>query len=270
MNPFMEPSMTFDLKDRRALVCGASQGIGRACAFELSRRGAAVTVVARDEEALQKVAGELDRSANQTHGRLVADFSEPASVDAGVRGLIDRVGPFSILINNTGGPPSGSILDATPDDFIAAISRHVACFQLLSQALLPGMKQTKYGRIVNIISTSVISPIKGLGVSNTTRAAVANWAKSWADEVAPFGITVNNVLPGFTNTDRLTSLLRKRAANTGVPLVEIERQSKAAIPMGRFADPAEIAAVVGFLASPAASYVTGVNLPVDGGRLATQ
>lgn len=258
------------LKDRRAIVCGSTQGIGRACAAELARLGATVTLVARNEDRLRAVCAELDTAAGQSHDWVCADFSEPASLADSVTRHIEKTGPIQILVNNTGGPPSGPIVDATPEQFVSGFSNHVLCNQLLVQTLLPGMREESYGRIINIISTSVLQPIQGLGVSNTTRGAVANWGRSMAGELAPFGITVNNVLPGFTSTDRLRSLLQKKADRTGTTLESVEQASRKSIPMGRFADVSEIAAVVGFLASPAASYVSGVNLPVDGGRTAVQ
>jgi len=173
-------------------------------------------------------------------------------------------------VNNTGGPPHGALLEAEPEQFLKAISDHVVCNQLMVRTVLPGMKAAGYGRIVNIISTSVIAPIKGLGVSNTTRGAVAQWARTLAGELAPLGITVNNVLPGYTATARLKTLFEAKAAKAAKSVQEIEKMTVDAIPMGRLADPSEIGTVVAFLASPAASYVTGVNLPVDGGRTAVQ
>lgn len=262
--------MAGTLAGKNALVGGASQGIGRACAIELARLGAAVTIMARDEKALAEVVAMLDVSAGQKHKFLAVDFSDPNALREQVSKHIQVNGPVQILVNNTGGPPHGALLDATPDQFLKAISDHVVCNQLLVQAVLPGMKTAGYGRIVNIISTSVVAPIKGLGVSNTTRGAVAQWARTLAGELAPLGITVNNVLPGYTATARLRTLFDAKAAKAGKTADEIERQTVDAIPMGRLADPAEIGAVVAFLASPAASYVTGVNLPVDGGRTAVQ
>lgn len=262
--------MVTTLGEKRALVCGASQGIGRACAHAVARLGASVTVIARDEEALRRVTSELDASCGQRHDLLVADFTSPDQLQEKVQEHLGKVGPIHVLVNNTGGPAAGPLLEASADDLIAGLSKHVLAFQLLVRSVVPGMKAESYGRIINIISTSVVAPIQGLGVSNTTRGAVANWGRTLAGELGPFGITVNNVLPGFTATDRLRSLLQRKADKSGVSLEEIEANSKGVIPLGRFARPEEIGAVVGFLASPAASYVNGVNLPVDGGRTAVQ
>jgi len=262
--------MDFTLHGRNALVCGASQGIGRACALELAEQGANVTALARDESALKSLVGELMTKGDQRHGFIAADFTKPKELVDKVADYASRIGTIHILVNNTGGPPSGPLLDATTDDLLSGLSNHVLCFQRLVQVAVPAMKEAKFGRIINIISTSVLMPIRGLGVSNTTRGAVANWGRTLAGELAPFGITVNNVLPGFTGTDRLTSLLTKKAGKLGKSLQQVEEDSKSTIPAGRFADPHEIGAVVAFLASPAASYVNGVNLPVDGGRTAVQ
>lgn len=257
-----------DLTGKRALVCGSTQGIGRACAELFARLGAEVTLLAHDAAALDDVAARLDASFKQRHRTLVADFIAPARLREIAAAYVDEHGPIEILLNNTGGPPPGPILDAPIEAFAAALAMHVQCNQVLVQTLVPGMKQRGYGRIVNIVSTSVREPIPGLGVSNTTRAAVAAWAKTLSRELAPFGITVNNVLPGFTETERLRSLIQSRAQREGVPPEQIEKSMIASTPMGRFARPEEIAAGAAFLASPAASYVTGVSLAVDGGRIA--
>ncbi len=256
------------LANRRALVGGASQGIGRACAIELAKQGANVTLVARSEANLKQVLGELP--GDGPHRWIAADFSEPDELREKVSSHVAEFGAFAILVNNTGGPPHGAIVDATPDQFLGAISKHIVCNQHLVQALLPGMKEAKYGRIINIISTSVIMPIRGLGVSNTTRGAVANWGRTMAGELAPFGITVNNVLPGFTDTARLTSLFAAKAERLGISPEQVRANVVSSIPMERMGDPSEIAAVVAFLASPGASYLSGVNLPVDGARTAIQ
>lgn len=259
-----------DLRDRRAIVCGSTKGIGRASAAELAQRGATVLLLARDAAALKQVCSELPAPAGQVHESLVADFAQPAAVATAAAGAVERGGPVHVLVNNTGGPPSGPIAAATPEAFLQAFSAHVIANQLLVQAVLAGMKDAGFGRIINIISTSVLTPIRGLGVSNTIRAAVANWARTLAGEVAPHGITVNNVLPGYTDTDRLASLFARRAEASGTSAAEIREDIISTIPAGRLARAEEIAAVVGFLASPAASYVNGVNLPVDGGRTAGQ
>lgn len=258
------------LRGRRALVCGASQGIGKACALELARLGAEVTVVARDAVALETVVQQMKASSAANHRAWPADFSDPDGVRAKAEEHVRRTGAVQILVNNTGGPPHGALTDATAEQFVRAFANHVVCNQLLVQTVLPGMKASGYGRIVNILSTSVVAPIKGLGVSNTTRGAVAQWGRTLAGELAPFGITVNNVLPGYTATARLQSLFSAKAEKVGKTSADIERATVELIPMGRLAAPEEIAAVVGFLASPGASYLTGVNLPVDGGRTAVQ
>lgn len=247
----------------RAIVCGSTRGIGRACAVELARRGAGVALLARDERALDEVRRSLPGSG---HAALAADFADPASVRAAAEGHVAAEGAVHILVNNTGGPPPGPIADAEPEAFLAAFSSHLICNHLLVRAVLTGMKDAGYGRVINVISTSVKQPIAGLGVSNTIRAAVASWSKTLAGEVAPFGITVNNVLPGYTRTGRLESLIAGRAAAAGTTVDAIARGLIADIPAGRFGEPEEVAAVAGFLASRAASYVTGVSIAVDGGR----
>jgi 3-oxoacyl-[acyl-carrier protein] reductase len=258
------------LDGKRALVCGGSQGIGRACANELANLGAAVTIVARNEASLREAASALPSPGGAKHGILVADFADPPAVQAAVGDSVARGGPVHVLLNNTGGPPSGPILEAQPEAFLDAISRHVICNQLLAQTVIPGMKDSKYGRIINIISTSVLLPIKGLGVSNTTRGAVNNWARTLAGELAPFGITVNSVLPGYTDTARLSLLFEKMAASQGITPQAAKEQVVSSIPMQRLGRAEEIAAAVGFLATPAASYINGISLPVDGGRTAGQ
>ncbi len=251
----------------RALVCGATQGIGHAVAMALAERGASVTLFARDEERLRMVRDKLPASNGQGHGFLVADFGDPGAVEHAVRGAIDADRPFHILVNNTGGPPGGAIIDAAPDAFLEAFRAHVLNNQNLVRLLLPGFKTEQYGRVINIISTSVKAPIPGLGVSNTIRGAVASWAKTLATELGPYGVTVNNVLPGFTDTARLTQLFTSKAEKQGKTLEQVRDEAVASIPAGRLGRAEEIAAAVAFLASPEAGYINGINLPVDGGRL---
>ncbi len=259
------------LRGKAALVCGASRGIGRACAREFARLGARVTLVAREEESLAKTLGELPAEggpdgAPPLHDYLAADFDDPSALGATVSRYLEQGSAFHILLNNAGGPPGGPILEAEPPAFLKAFTHHLICNQVLTRLLVPGMKEAGYGRIVNIVSTSIRQPIRGLGVSNTVRAAVASWAKTLSTDLAPFGITVNNVLPGATRTDRLLQIIRDRARAAGKSEQEVEEEMKREIPAGRFGDPEEIAAAAGFLALPIAGYITGISLAVDGGR----
>jgi 3-oxoacyl-[acyl-carrier protein] reductase len=257
--------MDLNLSAKRAIVCGSTKGIGKAIALELAQMGASVTLVARNEQALDATMRELPSSDDQRHEYLVADFSRPDEL----RAVIDSYVPdhdVHILVNNTGGPPGGQAIDAEVEEFIKAFSAHLVCNQILTQAVVPGMKKAGFGRIINIISTSVKMPIRGLGVSNTIRGAVANWAKTLSLELGPFGITVNNVLPGATMTDRLLELNRLKAEKTGKPFDTVMEEMKKEIPAGRLAQAHEVAAAAAFLASPAAGYINGINVPVDGGR----
>ncbi len=255
------------LQGKRALVCGSTQGIGRAIALHFADLGADVVLLARDPIALERVVSQLSTEIGQRHAFLVADYSYPDALKQTLaEGLCDAQ-PLHILVNNTGGPPGGIIQDADEDAFLEAFSKHIICNQILAQSLIPSMKQAGFGRIINIISTSVRQPIPGLGVSNTVRGAVASWAKTLAGELAPFGITVNNILPGATETARLASIIDSHAEKLKQSAEQVAEDMKKTIPMGRFAEPIEIAHAAGFLASDWAAYVTGVNLPVDGGRL---
>lgn len=260
--------MNLDLKNKRAIVCGSTQGIGKAVAMELALLGANVTLVARNEQSLKQVKNELPVTGSQLHSYLCADFSEPQKLKELVENFIQRTGPVNILVNNTGGPPAGPIINAKTEEFLSAINNHLICNHILVQACVEGMKNSGYGRIINIISTSVKAPLPNLGVSNTVRAAVGNWAKTMANELGKFGITVNNVLPGATATQRLSSIIENKANKISVSNDEVKKEMLHEIPMGRFADASEVANAVAFLASPAAAYVNGINLPVDGGRTA--
>lgn len=252
-----------DLKGRRALVCGASKGIGRATAEVFAELGADLVLLAREEGALLDLKKSLPRS--ERHMTLSLDVSDLERLGRAVSELTKNQ-PIEILICNTGGPKSGPIIDASVDEFDKAFRMHVLANHTLVQKLVPAMKQSGYGRIINIISTSVKTPLPNLGVSNTIRAAVASWAKTLAMELGPFGITVNNVLPGYTSTDRLMQLAKAAADKQGASVDQIETAWRATIPLGRFGDPKETARSIAFLASPWASYVSGINLPVDGGR----
>lgn len=258
--------MDLDLTGRHALVCGGSEGIGRATAHELALLGADVTVLARREEALRGAVDALPTRASQQHGWLVADVSKLQALDAQVRGLVNAK-PVQILVNNTGGPPGGPANTATLDAFRDAFERHLLANQTLLQAVLPGMQGASWGRIVNVVSTSVREPIANLGVSNTVRGAVAAWAKTLSRELAAQGITVNNVLPGYTRTARLAQILTDRSRASGQSEDSVAASMQASVPTGRFAEAAEVAAAVAFLCSPAAAYINGVSLAVDGGRM---
>lgn len=257
--------MDLNLNGKTAFVCGSTQGIGKASALELASLGANVVLLSRTVEKLKKVLAELPTPSDQVHGYIAADFSRPAQLR---QALADwkGTGPVHILVNNTGGPPGGPAYSADVEDFRAAFNQHLVCNQILVQFVLKGMQEAGYGRIINVISTSVKQPLDGLGVSNTIRGAVANWAKTLANELGPFGITVNNVLPGATETERLGSIIASKAAKSGKTETEVTQAMQGAVPAKRFAKPAEIAYAIAFLASPSASYINGINLPVDGGR----
>jgi 3-oxoacyl-[acyl-carrier protein] reductase len=261
--------MNLDLKNKRAIVCGSTQGIGKAVALELALLGANVTLIARNEQALKQSKSELSNNGSQLHSYICADFSEPQKLKELVEQFIQRSGFVNILVNNTGGPPAGPIVNAKVDEFISAFNNHLICNHVLTQACIEGMKQSGYGRVINVISTSVKQALPNLGVSNTIRAAVGNWAKTMANELGKFGITVNNVLPGATATQRLSNIIENKALKTNTNNDEVKKEMLHEIPLGRFAEATEVASAVAFLASPAAAYINGINLPVDGGRTAS-
>jgi 3-oxoacyl-[acyl-carrier protein] reductase len=257
--------MNLSLEGKNAVICGSTQGIGLAIAEELALLGANCTLIARNEQGLQDAIHSLDISLRQQHEYRVADFSDPGSVKKAIEAHV-KSRSVHILVNNSGGPPAGPVIEASEQEFLDTFSQHLVCNHILAKAVVPSMKKEGYGRIINIISTSVKIPLKNLGVSNTVRGAVASWAKSMANELGQFNITVNNVLPGFTATNRLTTLVEQLAkrGNTVVELVEKNMMEE--VPMKRFAAASEVAAMAAFLASPAASYVNGTSIPVDGGR----
>lgn len=258
--------MTINLQGKRAFVSGATKGIGKAIAIQLAKSGASVTICARNENDLKHTINELAQSSHQEHSYLCADFSLPEQLKQSLEVYNKNFPVVHIVVNNTGGPPPGSILTAQPQEFLNAFQMHLICNHIIVQNFLQGMIQSQYGRIINIISTSVKQPLPNLGVSNTVRAAVANWAKTLANELGVYGITVNNILPGATQTQRLEQIIQQKAVQTGKTWSEVEQSIKEEIPMKRLGQPEDIAYLAAFLASPYAAYITGVNIPVDGGR----
>lgn len=258
--------MDLNLNGKHALVCGASDGIGRATAHELALLGADVTVLARRADALQAVVDGLPRTGTQRHDAIVADMSDTVGLRAAVERLVAHH-PVQILVNNTAGPAGGPVHSAIEAAFLDTFRKHLLANQTLVQATLPGMNAAHWGRIVNVISTSVREPIPNLGVSNTIRGAVAGWAKTLSREVAANGVTVNNVLPGYTETARLAQILQDRAQAGGQSEDTVAAGMRQSVPAGRFAQPEEVAAAIAFLCSPAAAYINGVSLAVDGGRM---
>lgn len=250
------------LTGKRAIVCGASRGIGVACARSLAERGCSVVMLARNYDAMEKVKVDLPGC---DHEILAVDLCDLDSLKKAVAGLVERR-PVNILINNSGGPKAGPLLEANDAVFLEGLQNHILASQSLVNLCLEGMKHDKYGRIVQIISTSVKAPIANLGVSNTIRGAVASWSKSLSNELGQYGITVNNVLPGYTDTERLQELIKAASSRQGVSEDKIIELWKAKVPLGRFAEAREVGNAVAFLASPGAAYITGINLPVDGGR----
>jgi len=255
--------MNLNLEGKTALVCGASKGIGLAVAQVLSSLNASVCLMARNKDSLTEALKTLKPG---NHSYVVADAEHPEDFSENLSNLLNHYKSFNILVNNSGGPAPGPAYLASTESFEKAFKQHLIANQVLTQLLLPGMKETGYGRIINIISTSVKQPLQGLGVSNTIRGAVASWSKTLASELAPFGITVNNVLPGATSTERLSAIIENKASKTGKSLEIITDEMLSEIPAKRFAQPEEIAAAVAFLASTQAAYINGINLPVDGGR----
>jgi 3-oxoacyl-[acyl-carrier protein] reductase len=257
--------MNLDLTGKKAVVCGSTQGIGFAAAKELASLGATVYLMARNADKLKEACAALPAPASQQHGIIVADFAHTSEVETAIQQFAAQH-DVHILINNTGGPNPGPAIDADIEAFRIAFNAHLINNQILAKALVPGMKKNGYGRIINVISTSVKQPLPNLGVSNTIRGAVANWAKTLAMELGAFNITVNNVLPGATETGRLEQIIGNKANKMGVDANEVKHEMENEVPMKRLGKPEEIAAAIAFLASPAASYINGINVPVDGGR----
>ncbi|MBT8303662.1 MAG: SDR family oxidoreductase [Bacteroidia bacterium] len=256
--------MNLKLNNRYALVCGSTAGIGKATAMALAAEGVQVTLIARNEDKLKSALQELPQQ--RAHDYIVADFSDPSALQSKVSNYISDHHGFHILVNNTGGPAGGPVFSAEISAFESAFTQHLKCNHVLAQTLVPFMKDEGYGRIINVISTSVKQPLDGLGVSNTIRGAVANWSKTLANELGQFNITVNNVLPGATSTERLAEIIKNKSLKLGISVEEASKAMKNTVPVKRFAMPEEIANAITFLASESASYINGINLPVDGGR----
>lgn len=258
--------MDIRLDGKHALIGGGTQGIGLATATEMARLGARVTLLARDRDKLVQTVAGLDTSRSQQHTFAVADMADTAALQTAIAAHMAAHGPVDILVNNTGGPPPGLAHEAAVDAFEQAFRLHLLAFQTMVLAVVPGMKEQRSGRIINVISTSVKVPLPNLGVSNTIRGAVAQWSKTLANELGPYNITVNNVLPGATATGRLKAIIANKAKKSGGSEEDAAQEMLAEIPLRRFAEPAEVANAICFLAGPSGAYINGTNLPVDGGR----
>ena len=258
--------MRIDLsfEGKHALVCGASDGIGRAIAKGLAAHGAQLTLLARRREKLEAVAAELKQAGAMSVRVLAFDLDDRTELVTTVQSLISEHGPVHILVNNSGGPSPGPILEATPEQFQQGLGRHLFASQQLLKAVLPGMREAGFGRILNVISTSVREPIPNLGVSNTVRGAMAAWAKTVAGELPP-GITINNLLPGQFDTDRIASLFASRATAEGRDAAELRAEAEARNPCGRIGYIKEFGQACAYLCSAHSGYVVGQNLLIDGG-----
>ena len=261
--------MKIDLKGKNALVCGASQGIGRAIAENFALCGANVTVLARNTDTLKNLVNTLSNNGDQCHNYVVADLTESNETIEKIDRIVVNGLAFHILVNNTGGPSPGPLYEQDHDNLAKAFNQHVVSAQLITKRLVPGMIDQKYGRIINIISVGLKQPIKNLGISNTIRGAIASWAKTLAGELGQFGITVNNILPGYTATERLVHLFEYRSKIEGKTIGQIEEEITREVPVSRLAKPEEIAYGATFLASDFAAYINGINFPIDGGFLKT-
>jgi 3-oxoacyl-[acyl-carrier protein] reductase len=258
--------MNLSLKNKIALVGGSTQGIGKAIAMQLAQNGATVILIARNEIKLIETLLELKNTEGVIHSYLVADFSDFDNFKKIIDAFFEN-NIVDIIINNTGGPPAGAALDKSLDDFQTTFEMHLLANHFLAQKAFEGMKKKRWGRIINILSSTIKQPKTSMVLSNSIRAAVANWAKTLASELAPHGITVNNVLPGYIATERLNELNLFKSSMSKKDLSLIEKEMIAEIPIGRLGKPEEMAYAVAFLCSHMADYITGINLPVDGGVL---
>jgi 3-oxoacyl-[acyl-carrier protein] reductase len=257
--------MDFGLTGRVALVGGSSRGLGYAVAHELAAEGCALVICARDGDALESARSSIvDDTGAEVLG-VVADLSDPEAVRVVTAAAFDAFGHVDVLVTNTGGPPAGQFESHSPEAWSRAVAQNLDSVLNLTRAVLPSMKQRRWGRIVNITSIAVKQPVDGLILSNSVRAAVTGFARTLANEVATFGITVNNVMPGYTRTERLEQLAAHNATSRGTSAADAYAQWEREIPMGRLGEPPEFAALVAFLASERAAYITGTSIPVDGG-----
>ncbi|HLD17240.1 MAG TPA: SDR family oxidoreductase [Coxiellaceae bacterium] len=257
--------MNIDLTGKRALVCGGSQGIGKGAALSLAECGAHITVLARDPHKLEAVVKELNHLSPRNHQAIAVDLLDAVALEQAIKIALKHAS-FDILVLNTGGPPPGPISQASPDAFEKAFKMHILASQQLTQWVLPGMKAQQYGRIIGVTSGSVRTPYPELGVSNTMRWALTAWAKTLSYEVGPFGITVNMVMPGNIDTPRLHSLLEYKAELKQMTVEALRKTSEAQIPAQHIGSIQEIGDVIAFLATPAAAYINGASIPVDGGK----
>lgn len=258
--------MSFQLQGKNALVSGSTDGIGKAVAIVLAEMGANVTLLSRNETKLKAVLSLLSKEGTQRHDYLVGDFFEAEAVGQTVRNYLEKEDKhFDILINNTGGPPTGLLIEKTGMDLLKYMGQHLHCFHELVQAVVPAMKANRDGRIINITSNAAKQPLPNMGISNTVRGAISNWSKTLANELGN-GITVNCILPGPTDTKELRDIIAGKAKKSGRNIEDVYKVLHSKVPLGRLAEPREIANVVAFVASPLASFVNGINLVVDGGK----
>lgn len=257
--------MDLGLRDKVALVAASSRGLGRAVAEELAREGASLVLCARAAQALDETADAIRRESGVRVTTVAADLAEPAGVGDVVHAALRDMGRVDVLVTNAGGPPAGPFEAHTPADWLHAVRTNLDSVVNLVRLVLPGMKERRWGRIVNITSIAVKQPVDNLILSNSVRSAVTGFARTLANEVASFNVTVNNVMPGYTATDRVTALAEKNAALRGTSADDERARWEREIPAGRLGDPRELAALVTFLASERASYTTGASIPVDGG-----
>ena len=257
--------MDLGLKGKVALVAASSKGLGRAVAEELATEGADLVLCARGKDTLEQTAESIRTKAGVKVVAVAADVSDPKDAARVVKAAFDEFGRVDILVTNSGGPPSGPFESFTPEMWDSATRLLLKSAVELTRAVLPGMKERRWGRILNVTSIAAKQPIEGLMLSNSLRAAVIGFARTLANEVAPFGVTVNNLLPGYTRTDRVQELARAAGAKTGGSNTDVVSKWEKEIPMGRLGEPREFAALAAFLASERASYITGSSIAVDGG-----